>query len=72
MAKFDWVETVRERIDMIDLVSEFTPLKRAGRDWRGACPIHGGKGLSNFVVNPEKKRITAFQTAPRAGMSSSS
>ena len=32
--------------------TQFTPLVKDGREWRGPCPLHGGHGL-NLVIDPE-------------------
>ena len=34
------VEAVKEAVDMIDLVSGRTQMKRSGAEWRGRCPFH--------------------------------
>lgn len=45
------VERVREAADIVEIVSEFVPLKRSGGTWRGPCPFHQGKN-PNFSVSP--------------------
>lgn len=50
----DQVAQVRERIDIISLLSEFLPLKKAGRNFKTQCPFHGEKTPS-FVVSPERQ-----------------
>ena len=37
------VEEVRNRGDLVEIVSEITTLKRSGRTFRGPCPLHGGE-----------------------------
>jgi putative DNA primase/helicase len=37
----------------VDFYSEYTPLRKNGGDWRGACPIHGGDNPLNFSVKPD-------------------
>jgi DNA primase len=53
------VEEVRQRADLVEIVSEHTRLKRAGRTWRGPCPLHGGEG-PNFSVDPGKNLFKCF------------
>jgi DNA primase len=48
------IETVRERTDIVQVISEYVPLKRAGREFRGPCPFHQEKDPS-FYVNPAKE-----------------
>lgn len=53
------VEEVRLRADLVEVVSEHTRLKRAGRTFRGPCPLHGGEG-PNFSVDPSKGFYKCF------------
>ena len=50
MIRDDLVEEVRLRSDIVDLVGEHVPLKRAGKDYRGLCPFHKEKTPSFYVV----------------------
>ena len=36
----DRIEEVRNRINIVDLVSEYVTLKKAGRNYLGSCPFH--------------------------------
>ncbi|HEX2205695.1 MAG TPA: DNA primase [Longimicrobium sp.] len=53
------VEEVRQRADIVEIVSEHTRLKRSGRTFRGPCPLHGGEG-PNFSVDPAKGFYKCF------------
>ena len=53
------VEQVRQQADIVEIVSEHTRLKRAGRTFRGPCPLHGGEG-NNFSVDPAKGFYKCF------------
>lgn len=48
------IEAVRERTDIVQVISEYVPLKKAGREYRGPCPFHKEKDPS-FYVNPAKE-----------------
>ena len=50
----DDVAQVREKIDIASLISEYVPLKKAGRNFKAACPFHNEKTPS-FVVSPERQ-----------------
>lgn len=50
----DDVANVREKIDIASLISEYVPLKKAGRNFKAACPFHNEKTPS-FVVSPERQ-----------------
>lgn len=49
----DDVELVREKIDLVQLISEYTPLTQIGRNFKGVCPFHQEKTPS-FFVRPER------------------
>ena len=53
------VEEVRQRADLVEMVTEHTRLKRTGRTWRGPCPLHGGQG-PNFSVDPARNLFKCF------------
>ena len=61
MAKYtpDSVERVKDAIDMVDLVSGHSDLRRVGQRWVGLCPFHDERTPS-FNVNPEHKRYHCF------------
>lgn len=50
----DQVAQVREKIDIVSLISEYLPLKKMGRNFTTVCPFHTEKSPS-FVVSPERQ-----------------
>jgi DNA primase len=50
----DDVAQVREKIDIVSLLSEYIPLKKIGRNFTTNCPFHNEKTPS-FVVSPERQ-----------------
>lgn len=42
-----------ERTDLVALIGERVPLKRAGRDFQACCPFHE-EGTASFTVSPAK------------------
>ncbi len=50
----DEVAQVREKIDIVSLISEYLPLKKAGRNFKTSCPFHNEKTPS-FVISPERQ-----------------
>ena len=53
LIKHESVEAVKESVDMIDLVSGRTQMKRSGAEWRGRCPFHDER-TGSFWVDPMK------------------
>jgi len=50
----DQVSQVREKIDIVGLISSYIPLKKSGRNFTTNCPFHNEKTPS-FVVSPERQ-----------------
>jgi DNA primase len=55
----DTIERVRDAVDMVQLVSEKTDLRRVGTRWTGLCPFHDERTPS-FSVNAEEKLYYCF------------
>jgi len=52
-------DRVREAVDIVDIVSEYVPLKRTGRSFRTLCPLHEEKTPSFYVI-PHKQIFYCF------------
>lgn len=58
----DEVARIREKIDIVSFISEYIPLKKAGRNFKCPCPFHNEKSPS-FVVSPERQIWHCFGCA---------
>ncbi len=56
----DTVDQVKQRIDLVDIVSEHVVLRKSGANYRGACPFHNGSNTSALTVNPGKQLYHCF------------
>lgn len=53
------IEEIKNRVDIVDLVSEHLTLKKTGRNFIGLCPFHQEKTAS-FTVNRDKQIFYCF------------
>lgn len=53
------IERIKERADIVDIVSEFVSLKKVGSNYRGLCPFHNDHTPS-FYVSPSRRTCHCF------------
>ncbi len=53
------IEEVKSRTDIVELISTYVPLKKAGRNLKGLCPFHQEKTPS-FIVFPDSQHFRCF------------
>ena len=53
------IEEVRQRADIVEIISEHVVLKRTGKNYQGLCPFHSEKTPS-FNVNPDRQMFYCF------------
>ena len=61
------VERIIERVSIVEVISDYVPLKRRGQNYVGLCPFHSEKSPS-FTVN-EDKRLFIASAATQEGTS---
>src|SRR5262245_45629049 len=54
-----FIDDLRLQANIVTVVQEFVPLKKAGRTYKGLCPFHGEKTPS-FHVDPDKGFFHCF------------
>lgn len=53
------VDSVRDAVNIVEVISRYVSLKRSGRNYMGLCPFHKEKTPS-FSVHPEKQIFKCF------------
>lgn len=59
MIPSQFIERLLERVDILELISRYVTLKRAGASYKALCPFHSEKTPS-FVVTPSKSIFHCF------------
>ena len=54
-----FVDDLLSRVDIVEVIDEHVPLKRAGQDYQACCPFHQEKTPS-FTVSPRKQFYHCF------------
>ncbi|AHM56686.1 DNA primase DnaG [Peptoclostridium acidaminophilum DSM 3953] len=55
----DFIDEIKEKSDIVQIVSEYVDLHRAGTNFKARCPFHGEKTPS-FIVSPSKQMYKCF------------
>lgn len=53
-------EDIKKRVDIVDIINHYVPLKQNGRNFGGLCPFHDDKNAGNFSVSKEKQIFKCF------------
>lgn len=61
------IDDIKDRIDILDVVSETVKLKKSGRTYIGFCPFHSNTRTPSFVVWPETGTWKCFGACNTGG-----
>lgn len=53
------IDRIRNSIDIVEVLSDYLPLKKSGQNYKGLCPFHSEKTPS-FIVSPSKQLYHCF------------
>lgn len=61
------LDDIKQRIDLVDTVSQTVKLKRTGKNYIGFCPFHSNTRTPSFVVFPETQTWRCFGQCGEGG-----
>ena len=55
----DQVQEVKDHVDIVEIISSYLTVKKAGTNYKACCPFHNEKSPS-FMISPERQTFKCF------------
>ena len=60
-------QEIKDRLDIVEVVGEYVPLRRTGRNYAGFCPFHHNTKTPAFFVSADKQTWRCFGACADGG-----
>jgi len=61
------IDEIKERLDIVEVISAYVPLDKSGRRFRALCPFHADKNTPSLVVFPDDQHWYCFGACNEGG-----
>ncbi|PJF24245.1 MAG: DNA primase, partial [Phototrophicales bacterium] len=60
------VDEVKSRLDIVEYIQRFVPIKKSGRTYKACCPFHS-ESTPSFHVDPDRQSWRCFGACATGG-----